>query len=117
MHKILILSCLLLLFSGNAYGQKMKTNYQSTEYHAPQYATESNYLDLIKNRSAAFIKFGFAGIDGRNFQNKYGIGIWNMGCLVTSDLSRKAKINNAILKKYLDKKYGNSWEKDLGFKP
>lgn len=117
MHKILILSCLPLLFSGNAYGQKMKTNYQSTEYHAPQYVTESNYLDLIKNRSAAFIKFGFAGIDGRNFQNKYGIGIWNMGCIVTSDLSRKAKINNAILKKYLDKKYGNSWEKDLGFKP
>jgi hypothetical protein len=40
-----------------------------------------------------------------------------MGCLVTSDLSRKAQINNSVLKKYLDKKHGNSWEKDLGFKP
>ncbi|OPC56822.1 FEKKY domain-containing protein [Elizabethkingia bruuniana] len=117
MHKILILSCLLFLFSGNIFGQKNKTTSQPAEYHAPQYATESNYLDLIKNKSAAFIKFGFAGIDGRNFQNKYGIGVWNMGCLVTSDLSQKAQINNTVLKKYLDKKHGNSWEKDLGFKP
>lgn len=81
MHKILILSCLLLLFSGSVYGQKIKTNSQSTEYHAPQYATESNYLDLIKNRSAAFIKFGLrvlmAEIFRINTESEYGIwDVW-----------------------------------------
>ncbi|MCL1670321.1 hypothetical protein M2T87_01315 [Elizabethkingia ursingii] len=109
MQRMFILLCLVFLYSGNIFGQKKDTT--------PPYATESNYQDLIKNKTAAFIQFGFAGIDGQNFQKKYGISVRNMGCLVSPDMSKKAQENNTVLIKYLNKKYGNTWEKDLGFKP
>ena len=108
----------IFLFSVCIFGQnKSTTSKRPSELATFVYANGDNYLNLVKNKTAAFIQFGFAGIDGRKFKEKYGIDVHNKGCLVSPEASRNAMENNKVLVKYLNTKYGESWKKDLGFTP
>ncbi len=112
MLKSSILFTFIFLFSVCISGQNKSSSSKSpSELTTFVYANEENYLNLIKNKTAAFIQFGFAGIDGRKFKEKYGIDVHNKGCLVSPEASRNAVENNKILVKYLNTKYGESWKK------
>ena len=73
MLKSSILFTFIFLFSVCISGQnKNIPSKKPSELTTFVYANEENYLNLIKNKTAAFIQFGFAGIDGRKFKEKYG---------------------------------------------
>lgn len=79
--------------------------------------TEQNYEKVIKDGRAAFLQFGLGGTYKPEFTKKYKIGIWNQGCVISKESDKIATTNNKLLARYLTKKYGNTWKKDLGFTP
>ena len=79
--------------------------------------TAGNIENLIKSGEAKFISFGIADQDFQKFKEKYGIDLKTEGCVIDSFSSKRAKQNNTLLAKYLTKKYGETWKKDLPFTP
>ncbi|WP_417430294.1 hypothetical protein [Halpernia sp.] len=108
-----ILSLLLITFFTLNFAQ----NKNESKVDSSKKNHSENIENLIKSGKAKFISFGIALQDFKKFQKKYGVGVKNEGCVITSTLSKIATENNTILAKYLTKKYGNSWKSDLPFLP
>lgn len=87
-----------------------KNGKSSTQY-------EQKLVKKDKSYSSQFIQFGMMDKNNTSFSKKYNIGVKYENCVITESLSKKAKANNRQLANSLDKKYGKTWKKDLGFLP
>lgn len=81
------------------------------------YATSQNIDSMMKEKRAVIIHYGLVPVYNPEFEKKYGVEIHNLGCVVSSGEDDPVKINNTLISEYLTKNYGDSWKKDLGFKP
>lgn len=64
-----------------------------------------------------FIQFGIMSRNHNSFKEKYGVNVLYENCVITPFMSEKAKKNNQEVAQYLNKKYGESWKKDLEIIP
>ncbi|WP_412850963.1 hypothetical protein ACL0VS_05940 [Chryseobacterium sp. PMSZPI] len=64
-----------------------------------------------------FIQFGIMSKNHEDFKKKYKTDVVYQNCVVSSEISKRAKENNLVVAKNLTKKYGNAWKKDLGIVP
>ena len=79
--------------------------------------SEELVLNQLENGTANFINFGLGMHDFSQFKKKYGIGSHNLGCVISGNIGSDATKNNQLIANYLDKKYGESWRKDVPFLP
>lgn len=79
--------------------------------------SEELVLNQLENGTANFINFGLGIQDFSEFKKKYGIGNYNQGCVISGNIGSDATKNNQLIANYLDKKYGESWRKDVPFLP
>lgn len=52
-----------------------------------------------------------------DFQNKYGVGLIKENCVIDPISFKKTRQNNQMIADYLDRKFGDSWRKELPAKP
>lgn len=64
-----------------------------------------------------FLQFGMMSRNHNSFKEKYGVHVLYENCVITPFMSEKAKRNNQEVAQYLNKKYGESWKKDLEIIP
>jgi hypothetical protein len=64
-----------------------------------------------------FMQFGIMSRNHDSFKQKYGVHVLYENCVITPFMSEKAKKNNQEVAQYLNKKYGESWKKDLEIIP
>jgi len=64
-----------------------------------------------------FMQFGIMSRNHDSFKEKYGVHVVYENCVITPFMSEKAKKNNQEVAQYLNKKYGESWKKDLELIP
>lgn len=109
-HLLLIIS--LLSFSALVSAQK-------TAHHNPKNTADCNMdgKKFHKENLPQFIQFGIMSKNHEGFKKKYGATVVYQNCVVSKDLSEKARENNRLVAKNLTEKYGNEWRKDLGFIP
>ncbi|MEG1590713.1 FEKKY domain-containing protein [Chryseobacterium sp.] len=71
-----------------------------------------------KNEKGKYIiQFGMMSQNHNSFKEKYGVNVLYENCVITPFMSEKAKKNNQEVAQYLNKKYGESWKKDLEIIP
>ena len=71
-----------------------------------------------KNEKAKyFLQFGIMSRNHDSFKQKYGVHVIYENCVITPFMSEKAKKNNQEVAQYLNKKYGETWKKDLELVP
>ncbi|MCY0978881.1 hypothetical protein PGH12_09610 [Chryseobacterium wangxinyae] len=114
MNKLKSFSALLLLtFSALTFAQKQS---KENSFHTKSKAENSK--KVLPNESLPhFMQFGIMSRNHEEFTKKYGIYVIYQNCVISQFQSKKAKENNQFVAKSLTEKYGNGWEKDLGFIP
>jgi len=82
--------------------------------------TNEQIEERVADGTSNFIMYGInASIskEYEEFKRRYGIGFVKQNCLIDPISFKKATENNQIIRDYLNKKYGNSWLKELSTKP
>lgn len=87
------------------------------EISRTNFATEKNFQMLFAEKKAIIVHYGFAPVYNADFEKKYGVKIYNAGCVVLPGNNNPATVNNQLISKLLTKNFGESWKKDLGFSP
>lgn len=64
-----------------------------------------------------FIQFGIMSKNHQIFTKKYGVQVIYENCVLSDAATKRAKENNQKVAKILNKKYGTTWQKNLGFIP
>lgn len=100
----------------------------SVSISAQQYEYEPVILEVKKGnekpdaspkneKAKYFLQFGIMSKNHDSFKQKYGVYVVYENCVITPFMSEKAKKNNQEVARYLTKKYGESWKKDLELIP
>lgn len=95
----------------------IKTTVNGQEINLTNFATEENFEMLFNENKAIIVHYGFAPVYNADFEKKYGVKIYNAGCVVLPGNNNPATINNQLISKLLTKNFGENWKKDLGFQP
>jgi len=78
---------------------------------------EKQNASAKKEEMKYFLQFGMMSRNHDSFKQKYGVHVLYENCVITPFMSEKAKKNNQEVAQYLNKKYGESWKKDLEIIP
>ncbi|REC43000.1 hypothetical protein DRF69_09735 [Chryseobacterium sp. 5_R23647] len=78
---------------------------------------EKQNASTKKEEMKYFLQFGMMSRNHDSFKQKYGVHVLYENCVITPFMSEKAKKNNQEVAQYLNKKYGESWKKDLEIIP
>lgn len=101
----------------NSKKDTIKTTVNGQEISLTNFATEENFEMLFNENKAIIVHYGFAPVYNADFEKKYGVKIYNAGCVVLPGNNNPATINNQLISKLLTKNFGENWKKDLGFQP
>lgn len=111
-----------VLTSCNIFAQKNKmqaakpgiTKTNSTLEKTPviTFATAENVTQIFQEKRAVLVHYGLVPAYNPEFEKKYGVKIYNAGCVVGAD---DGKNNNLLIAAQLDKSFGPAWQKELGF--